>query len=341
MAKKNETTVTKTKPKRSNPLPARGEGDHLPMWNAPQEDVTVCPEPEVATANLTQADVDAARAKREAADRVILRADIEAAIADIDAVMPIPEQCDPVAATTDTLAGLVPCDGRINFDENKRPIALVSIEAIRNAYPCSFDEALVSASQALREIGLLSRWSAVKIEKILDKVEQAVCCGDVATYDRLTGFRYARDEQTLGMILTTRGDVDDWCIGHVAGFISTTPRELPAIVIKDGYPEVAPSEARPICKHVLANYIWQARALSGAKHNSSAVVWQQLREIALKQPLNSPFTGLVTPKTRKGLAASTEKDEEASIWYTDDNGDVRAMTVAALRKRLKNLPWRK
>jgi hypothetical protein len=88
------------------------------MWNAPQEDVTVCPEPEVATANLTQADVDAARAKREAADRVILRADIAAVMLSL-------EQGDPVAATTDTLAGLVPCDGRINFDENKRPIALV------------------------------------------------------------------------------------------------------------------------------------------------------------------------------------------------------------------------
>lgn len=334
MAKKNETTVTKTKPKRSNPLPAPREGDHLLEWIAPKEDVTLCPEPDLATANLTQADVDAAKAKREAVDRVFRRADI-------DAVMSSPQQAAPALATTDTFAGLVPCDGWIDFDENQKPIAPVPIEAMRNAFTNSFDEALVSASQALREIGLLSRWSAVKIEKILDRVEQAVCCGDVATYDRLTGFRYARDEQTLGMILTTRGDVDDWCIGHVAGFISTTPRELPAIVIKDGYPEVAPSEARPICKHVLANYIWQARALSGAKNNSGAIVWQQLREIALNQPLNSPFTGSVTPKIRKDLAAGIKKDVEASIWYTDDNGDVTAMTVAALRKRLKNLPWRK
>lgn len=315
MAKKNETTVAKTKPKRSNPLSAPREADHLLEWIAPQEDVTVCPEPEVATANLTQSDVDAAKAKREAEDRVILRADIAAVIADTAARMPIPLQGDYALATTDKLAGLVPRNGWMDFDENQKPIASVLIEAMRNAYTNSFDEALVSASQALREIGLLSRWSAVKIEKMLDKVEQAVCCGDVATYDRLTGFRYASDEQTLGMILTTRGDVDDWCKENVAGFISTTPRELPESVKGgfnfDGYPRYAPSDKQPAGNHLLMLPIWLARCIAG-NPNKPAEVYGHLKQLAKSQPrlnylIRLDDSGALYYSSAKGKAPFTSK----------------------------------
>lgn len=151
---------------------------------------------------------------------------------------------------------------------------------------------LISAWNAVQEIGAAAGWFADLIAKRQDEAEDAVVRGAVPTYNYRTGKRFQRDEQTRGLIVTTRKDIEVWVAQEYVGAMAVTSVSASAEKLDvsatggfdfEGYPKYAPSDKRPAGEHLLMIPIWLARAKSG-NANKPAEVYAHLKRLAKSQP---------------------------------------------------------